>query len=438
MKSILKEFLKYSSLNMVGMIGISFYILADTFFIAMGLGSNGLAALNLALPIYSVVHGCALMLGMGGGTKYSVFRSQDREQDGNRAFSQTIILAVFFAVFFVLCGLTLSPSIASLLGADNQTFQMTKIYLKVTLIFAPAFLLNQIMIAFVRNDGSPKFCTFAMLAGSISNTVLDYIFIFPLKMGIFGAVLATGLAPIISLIILSLHFILHKNNFKLIRIKPSFRLSFNILSVGFSSLINELSSGVVIIVFNTLMLKLAGNIGVAAYGVVTNIALVVIAMFTGLSQGAQPILSRNFGANKPQNIKATLKYAVISVTILASLIYTFLNALKEPMVLVFNGEGDAQLQTLAEQGVLLYFTACAFVGLNILFTIYFSSLEKAKQAGIISFLRGFLVIIPTAIIMSYLFGVTGLWLSFPVSELIVFIVAIIMVKVNKLRITAEV
>lgn len=428
MKSILKEFLKYASLNMVGMIGISFYILADTLFIAQGIGSDGLAALNLALPVYSVVHGTGLMLGMGGGAKYSIFHSQQKDNDGNRAFSQTVIMGLCFAILYVLYGLTMSGTTATLLGADSATFEMTKTYLKVTLLFAPAFILNQITIVFVRNDGSPKLCTAAMLAGSIANTILDYIFIFPLKMGIFGAVLATGFSPIFSLSVLSLHFLKHKNNFKFIPFKPSVKLGFNILSIGFSSFINELSSGVVIIVFNMLMLRLSGNIGVAAYGVVTNISLVVIAIFTGLSQGAQPILSRNFGLNKPKNIKLTLKYAAITVTIISALIYTLLNVLKEPIVLIFNSEHNAQLQTLAEDGIMLYFTACVFAGINILLTVYFSAIEKPTPAWIISFLRGFLVIIPVSIIMANLFGVNGLWLSFPLTELIVFIVGITLIK----------
>lgn len=431
MKSILKDFLKYSSLNMLGMIGISCYILADTLFIAQGIGANGLAALNLALPVYSVVHGTGLMLGMGGGTKYSIYRSGQKETDCNRVFSQTVLLGLCFALLFVAYALFFSGATASLLGADKTTFEMTRVYLKVTLLFAPAFILNQIMLVFIRNDGSPKLCSLAMLAGSIANTILDYIFIFPFKMGIFGAVLATGFSPIFSLLILSFHFLRKKNKFKFTIVKPSARLNLNILSLGFSSFINEISSGVVIIVFNTLMLSLAGNIGVAAYGVITNIALVVIAMFTGLSQGAQPILSRNFGLNNIKNIKLTLKYAVISVTVLSGIIYTFLNTFKEPITFIFNSEGNLQLQTLAEEGILLYFTACLFVGINILLTVYFSATENATPAGIISFLRGFLVIIPVSILMAKLFGVRGLWLSFPVSEFIVFVVGFIMVKLNK-------
>ena len=134
-----------------------------------------------------------------------------------------------------------------------------------------------------------------MLTGSFSNIILDYVFIFPLHMGIFGAVLATGLAPVISLFILSKHWITKQNQFHFVWTNPSFRLAETILSLGAPSFITEMASGIVMIVFNMIILRLQGNIGVAAYGVVANLSLVVISIYTGIAQGVQPILSRIYG-----------------------------------------------------------------------------------------------------------------------------------------------
>ena len=206
-KTLLKHFCQYVALNICGMIGLSCYILADTLFISKGLGANGLTALNLAIPIYSFVHGSGLMLGMGGATKYSIYLGQGEAKNANRIYSNTIYAMAMFAVIFMSMGILFSGKLALLLGADQEIFVMTKTYIQVILLFSPAFIANDSLLCFVRNDGNPKLSMAAMLTGSLSNIVLDYVFIFPLNMGIFGAVLATGFAPVISLGVLSGHWI---------------------------------------------------------------------------------------------------------------------------------------------------------------------------------------------------------------------------------------
>ena len=228
-KTLLKEFSQYVALNICGMVGLSCYILADTFFISNGLGANGLTALNLAIPIYSFVHGSGLMFGMGGATKYSIYRGQRKYKNADQFFSGTVYLMFAAAVIFMLAGVFFSGQLTRLLGADKNVYHMTKTYVQVILLFAPAFMANDTLICFVRNDGNPKLSMLGMLTGSFSNIILDYIFIFPLNMGIFGAVLATGLAPVISLIVLSGHWLAKQNRFHFVRIRPSLRLTGNII-----------------------------------------------------------------------------------------------------------------------------------------------------------------------------------------------------------------
>lgn len=145
------------------------------------------------------------------------------------------------------------------------------------MIFAPAFIANNIILAFVRNDGAPQLSMAAMISGSIFNIIFDYIFIYPMRMGIFGAALATGFSPAVSLLILYI-FIKKHNNFKPIKCKFSLKFSLRIMSVGIPSLVTEISSGIVVFVFNIIMLQLLGNIGVAAYGIIANISIVVISI----------------------------------------------------------------------------------------------------------------------------------------------------------------
>ncbi|MDU4937378.1 MAG: MATE family efflux transporter [Clostridium sp.] len=433
-KAQFKEFARYSTLNVLGMIGLSCYILADTFFVSRGLGENGLTALNLAIPVYSFIHGSGLMLGIGGATKYSIFKSNKENKNANTIFTNTLCLATVLSIGFVLIGIFLSKSLTTALGADSDVFKMTNTYLQFILIFAPAFIMNDVLICFVRNDNNPKLSMCAMLVGSLSNIILDYIFIFQLQLGIFGAVFATGLAPIISMLILSLHRIKRKNQFHFIKIKPSIKIALNTLSLGFPSLVTEVSSGIVIIVFNMIILNLIGNVGVAAYGIVANLSLVVVAVYTGIAQGIQPLISKSYGRNDIKSIKLIFKYAMITMSIISFILYLIIFFLADPIAKIFNSENSLVLQSIATNGLKLYFIAVIFVGFNIILPMFFSSMEKAFLAQTISLLRGLIVIIPMAFILSELAGITGVWLAFPITESLVSILGVILLfKIKNLN-----
>lgn len=415
----LKEFAKYSSLNILGMAGLSCYILADTFFISKGLGAKGLTALNLAIPVYSFINGSGLMFGIGGATKFSIFKSRNEKDRANHAFTHTVLLALGLAAVFFVMGVFFSGPIARALGANEAVFQMSRTYLQVVMLFAPAFMLNNVLLCFVRNDGAPQFSMMAMMGGSLSNIVLDYIFIFPCGMGILGAVLATGLAPLISMLILSPFFLRRKNSFRFAVCKRWKSLAGEIVSGGLPSLVTEVSSGIVIIIFNNLILGLQGNTGVAAYGVIANLSLVAIAVYTGIAQGIQPLISSHYGMGNTANVKSILRYAIVTMLAISLTGYLCVYFGAYGIVDIFNSERDLLLESIAVTGLKLYFSGCAFAGLNIILSVYFTSTEYARPAHIISILRGFLIIVPMAFLLSALGGIIGVWCVFPVTELIV-------------------
>ena len=412
-----KEFLKYVLLNVLGMIGLSCYILADTFFIARGLGANGLTALNLAIPVYSLVNGCGLMLGMGGAAKYSVFRGQGAERSANEVFTHTVWMAALFSVFFMTAGIFCDDLLATLLGADEQVYEMTRIYLKVILLFAPAFLFNNVFGCFVRNDGAPGLSMAAMLFGSLFNIVFDYIFVFPLHMGILGAVLATGCAPVVGMLILTVHLRKGNNQFHFKMGNVKLRMAGSILSLGFPSLVTEVASGLVMIIFNMLILRIQGNTGVAAYGIIANLALVVSSIYNGVAQGMQPLVSRCYGKGERMQMRKIQHYAVITVGILSVFIYLGLCGFAEPVAAMFNSEGNPILQRMAVEGLKLYFLSAPFVGYNIVSAMYFTASEKAVPAQILSLMRGFFLVVPMAFLLAKVGGMNGIWMTVPLTEL---------------------
>lgn len=420
-ETCLKEYIQYVSLNVLGMIGLSCYILADTYFVANGLGTDGLAALNLAIPIYSFIYGSGLMLGIGGANRDLLLRGRGR--DGDAAFSHTLMMAVVWAAVFELAGL-FSGTIAAWLGAEGTIFEMCCVYLRTLLFFAPAFLLNNIIICFVRSNGVPRFAMAAMLSGSFSNILLDYLFIFPLRMGMFGAVLATCMAPFISLGVLSVFFWRGQNRFHVKKCRLSGLMCRNILTDGLPSLVGEMSSGIVMMIFNAVLLKLCGSDGVAAYGVISNLSLVMLAVYNGIGQGIQPIVGRYHSSGHLAYAAKIQKYAVITVTGVSAVIDAVICFAADPITAAFNSEDNAVMQGLAVQGLRIYFIGGLFAGLNIVLSAYLIASDCSRPANVISLLRGFLVIIPFTLLLSAIFGITGLWSAFPLTELVVALAAL--------------
>ena len=424
--TIFKDFSKYVTFNILGQIAYSCYTLADTFFVSSDIGTNGLTALNLAFPVFCIISGTGLMIGVGGSTRFSILKSRNKTKDADQVFINALLLVLVFSSIFFFAGVFASQYLTKILGADKEVFTITNIYLKVLMLFTPAFMLNHLLQCFIRNDGNPSLSMAAMITGSFSNIILDYIFIFPLHMGIFGAAFATGLSPVISMFVLLPYFIRRKNSFHLTipNLVEMKRTICKILANGIPPFLTEAASGVVMFLFNFILLKISGNIGVAAFGVISVIALVVISLYTGLSQGMQPLISQNHGKGAKENIRTLFKYSVITSILLSGVIYGIIFCNAPHLVSFFNNEQDLLLAKYAIPGLKLYFTACPFIGLNIVFSTYFISINNPVPAQIISILRSFFILIPMAFILSHFWGMIGVWLAYPATELLVFIFAL--------------
>ncbi|MDE5864179.1 MAG: MATE family efflux transporter, partial [Lachnospiraceae bacterium] len=193
----------------------------------------------------------------------------------------------------------------------------------------------------------------------------------------------------------------------------------HVFITGAPSFVSEVSSGVVMMIFNMIILGILGNIGVAAYGIIANLSLVVLAIYTGIAQGIQPVISKYYGMGKRDNVQAIFRYAVSTVVILSGIIYLCMFFMADGIAAIFNSEGNGELQRIAVEGIRLYFTACVFAGFNIVISIYFASTDCAKPANMVSLLRGFFLIVPMAFVLSVIWKMTGLWLAFPVTEFVV-------------------
>lgn len=423
-KSVGKLFSKYVSQNIFAMIGISAYILADTFFISKAEGTDGITALNLVLPLYSFIFAIGSMIGVGSATRFNIGRAR-KDSEADYFFGNAIIWATIISMIFVFVGLFFARTIMGLLGADETISRLGTPYTRIFMLFAPFFMCNYIINAFVRNDGSPMLSMIATLTSSLFNIVMDYVLMFPCDLGMTGAALATAFSPVVGILICSLHFFQKKNTLRF-RIKGfSIKRLLRSCQLGISAFVGEMSSGVTTMVFNFLIMSLAGNVGIAAFGVVANTAIVATSIYNGVAQGAQPLLSDFYGRGASAKVGSVLKMSVITSLVISGIIIAVTNLFPAQIVDIFNSEGDAVMAKEAVRGVRLYFLGFVFAGINIVGAGYLSATENAMWAFTTSILRGVVAIIGCAFLLSSLFGMTGVWLAFPTAELMTMVVMVV-------------
>lgn len=434
-KSLVKKrFAKYVSQNILGMVGMSAYILADTFFIAKAVGADGITALNLVLPIYSLIFAIGAMIGVGSAIRFTIEKNQSGEK--SHYFFNAIFFATAVSAVFMFVGGVFPDRLMAALGGDSRIVEVGTEYTRIFMLFTPFFMYNHICNAFVRNDGAPTVAMAATLFSSLFNIVMDYVLMFPLGMGMVGASLATACSPITGVAICGFHFLSKKNTVSFKAVKPSFKKLYRSCQLGVSAFVGEFSSGVTTAVFNTLILGLAGNIGVAAYGVVANTALVAVSFFNGISQGAQPLLSEYYANRKSRSLKSVLFMSLATSVVISAAIILTVNIFAVEISNVFNSDGIEELTDYAVHGLKIYYIGFLFAGINIVGTGALSAIDSPSWAFAASVMRGFAVITVCAVLMSRLFGMTGVWAAFPAAEFITLFVTAAALITQKKKKTA--
>ena len=412
--TMLKKFVKYVSQNMLGMVGMSVYILADTYFISVAVGTDGITALNLVLPVYNMIFAIGAMMGVGSAIRLVIERNQEHP-NADGYFFHALSWALIVGLLFMFVGIFFPDKLIALLGGDAEIVAVGKNYTRIFMSFAPFFMWNYICNAFVRNDGNPSIAMAATLFSSLFNIVFDYVLMFPLGLSMEGAALATALSPVVGILICCIHFRSEKCTVKFKPMLPSLRKILFCCQFGVSSFVGEISSGVITVVFNT---------GVAAYGVAANTSLVAVALFNGIAQGSQPLVSEAYGRDIHKDVKTYLKMAVTTAVGVSVLLVIFIYLFAPVVTAVFNGEHNRTLADYAETGLRIYFIGFLFAGINIVGTAILSAVESTKYAFAASISRGFVAIIFFAFILSAIFGLNGVWMAFPAAEFVTMLITL--------------
>lgn len=407
-KSVKKLYLSYVIPTLIAMASSSMYVLADVYFISIGAGSSGLAALNIALPMFTLYSAIGLTFGVGGATVISIAEGTKNDDLKNKAFTISIIGMLIVGIILAIAGTLFVEQLAYALGSSEALLVKVKAYMIPVNSCAFAFIIMYASSVLLRADHAPKLAMKATLIGNLSNIVLDYVFVIIFQMGLFGASLATTIAPFITILCILPHFLKKRNHVHFVREWMHKETSKRIFLAGIGSGILEVSAGLIIIIFNIVILKISNELFLAAYAIVTNIAYVCKGLLNGFAQAAQPIISVNYGAEKYGRVKEVMKVTLYSSIIFSIVLYIIFLLFPNSVASVFANH-DMQLIKEAGIGIRYYFSSLVFMAAVTVLLYYYQSIECGKAAIILAVCKGFVLVIVGMVILLWQFGIQGIW-----------------------------
>lgn len=395
----------------------SIYILVDTLVIGQGVGAKGISALNIFLPFFAIYNGIGLMFGIGGGILISMEEGMGNKEKSDKYFVSSLVAVAIIGLIFTIFTNLFLEHITYFLGANENSIDLVLEYGRCITIFTPIFIATNFLSPIVRNKKSPQLAMISVLIGAGLNIVLDYIFVFPMNMGMMGAALATVIGSLITVIILLTHFIPKKNRIKVHLKDTSIKMIKMIMGCGGSSFLMELASGFVIFIFNIQILKYIGDVGIVVYGIISNCAIVGMALFNGVAQASQPIIASNYGANEKERVKKVLKYAMFTTVSIGCVLLGIVFMFTEEVIYIFI-KADVEIVSIGVPAIRAYLSAFCIMNINILLCNYFQSVGKEKPSIFISIVRGFLLNIILVLSLPIVLGGSGLWFVVPITEII--------------------
>lgn len=396
------------------------YILIDTLVIGNGVSAAGISALNVCLPLYSLYMGIGLMFGVGGGILFSAGEGTGDTEKANKYLVTSIIGVTIVTILGTLALALNLKDILYLLGANDNSIDLVMEYGKYVVYCGPIFICSYFLGPIIRNKKDPSLCMKGVLVGAVLNIVLDYLFVYPMGMGMAGAAIASVMSSFMTLLILLTHFKKKENRFKISIKGLSFDDFKQVILCGSSSFLMEVATGFVIFVFNIQILKHIGENGVIIYGVISNCVLVGTALFNGVAQAMQPIVSTNFGSQKMDRVKSVLKYAIITAMTIGIVLYLITTIFTKDVISIFMKVNNDLIE-IGVPALRMYLSCFCLMGLNVLLCNYFQSVGREKVSVAISIVRGFLLNIILLVLMPFIFGGNSLWLVVPITEIMTFV-----------------
>jgi putative MATE family efflux protein len=432
---VIPVFFHYAIPSVIGMLAATSAGVIDGIFIGNFVGAPALAAVNISMPAFYLFAAVVFMLAVGGSVMCGKFLGEGDLEAASSIFSKTLYATLVLSLLVVATALFFLDEVVLLLGANEDLQGMVRDYMQIILWAAPLLIVGLTLDYFVRVDGRPVLASTALVTYAIANITLDWLFITQWGWGIKGAAWATALAEGGIFIILGSHLLSSRCNLKLGSVPNRwlngwdsvFRAAYN----GFSEFANEISLGLITLLFNWVMITRLGVEGVAAFTIISYLLMIGLEVCYGISESLQPTVSKNLGARQPARIVRFMTAAVISSCLIGLAVSLLFILVPEMLVSIFLREGESGTETIAVAFIAVFWPAFLFNGMNITLASYFTALHKPMQSAAIAISRSLLLPGLGLLILPYWLGDKGIFISIPLAEALTFALALLLVSLNR-------
>ena len=423
--NINKIFISYVIPSILAMVAANTAMMVDTIFIGRVVGKDGLAALTLIMPVITIIVSISPLIGIGGNTLAGIHRGSDNRERSNNFFNLTLSLLTMVAVVMTVIMMTLNDAFPRLLRLSQNVGELASDYLLYVGPFVIFFLLPMSLSFFVKLDGKPMASVISAGISTVTNITLDYVFIVLLDMGIKGAALGTGLGQMAAFLYLIIEVIRSDYwEFK----RPNFlkRDIFAMIYNGSSEMLSMVAVAITGFIYNLIILKYMGEIGVSAYGIALQIFNFATVLFFGISDAIQSPISYNYGANELDRVKSLRKISVSTSVIIGVLLGAICYIFGYEISSLFVKDNS----TIEIAGVIMKFYSVSFIatGANIVLTTYYTAINQPLLSIVLASSRSLVVVLISLLLLPLMFGEIGIWLPIITTEYVTDIIALVLIK----------
>ena len=426
-----KKLIQFTIPTIIMMIFTSIYGVVDGIFVSNCVGSDAFAAVNLIMPVLMILGTVGFMIGSGGSALIAKTIGEGKKEKANEYFSMLIYLLIIIGLILSIVGIIAIRPISGLLGAKENILEDCITYGRVLLIFLVPFILQNCFQNFLVVAEKPTFGLIISIIAGATNMILDFVFIYVLKMGVFGAAAATGISQLVGGVIPLVYFI-RKNNspLKIIKAKFEWKAIWQSCTNGSSEMLTNLSMSLVNMLYNIQLMKYAGSDGVVAYGIIMYIGFVFSGTYLGYSMGTAPIIGYHYGAENTEELKSLLKKSLKLIAI-TSIVMTGLAEISSKLLASIFVSYNAELLDMTTNAIRLFAISYIISGFNIFTSSFFTALNNGLVSAAISFLRTLVFQVVMILILPLIFGLNGIWLAVVVAETLALIVSIVFLVYNR-------
>jgi putative MATE family efflux protein len=408
---------KFSIPAIVGMLVGTLYNIVDRIFVGRGIGTEAIAATTVAFPIMMFLSAVSVLISIGATALISIKLGEKNKEEAEKIAGNATALLIIVPIILTVFYLLLEEPILIFFGASKAVLPLAKDFTTIIMLGSVFGSIGFGMNNFIRAEGNPHFAMYTQIIGAVINGVLNYIFIFPLHMGIKGSALATVLGQMVSTVWVLGYFFTGRSSVKIHwkNLSPELSIFLKVAAVGFPPFAMQVVGSFQNLILNKALITYGGDLALSAVGIMMSIAMLIFMPVIGISQGAQPLIGYNYGAKLYGRVRETLKKAVIAATVVVVIGYIGMRLWPAEIVGIFSR--DEALKTMASKALIVFFCMIPTMAFQVICSNYFQAVGKPLESTLLGLSRQLLIFIPLLLVLPHFWGIDGVWRTPPIADL---------------------